>query len=93
LTETTGPTAWAELMGGSLADLTTQHKGVPLGQRIVVGGRVMDDEHRPVANIVIEIWQANSAGRYIHVREETRCHRVRLVPASRARSAAERAIC
>jgi len=69
LTETTGPNAWADLMGESLADLTTQHKGVPLGQRIVVGGRVMDDEHRPVANTVIEIWQANSAGRYIHVRD------------------------
>jgi protocatechuate 3,4-dioxygenase beta subunit len=69
LTESTGPAAWTDLMGGSLADLTTQHKGVPIGQRIVVSGRVLDEDRRPVANTVIEIWQANSAGRYIHVRD------------------------
>jgi protocatechuate 3,4-dioxygenase beta subunit len=69
LTESTGPATWADLMGGSLADLTTQHKGVPIGQRMVVSGRVLDEDRRPVPNTVIEIWQANSAGRYIHVRD------------------------
>jgi protocatechuate 3,4-dioxygenase beta subunit len=69
LTEITGPAAWPELMGDSLADLTTQHKGAPLGQRIVVSGRVLGDDGRPAANTIIEIWQANSAGRYIHLRD------------------------
>jgi protocatechuate 3,4-dioxygenase beta subunit len=69
LTESTGPAAWSDLMGGSLADLTAQHRGVPIGQRIVVSGRVLDEDRRPVANTVIEIWQANAAGRYIHVRD------------------------
>lgn len=67
LTETTGPSAWDRLMvGPSGIDLTAQHAGVPQGQRIIVSGRVLDDRARPVANTVIEIWQANAAGRYIH---------------------------
>jgi len=67
LTETTGPSAWERLMvGPSGIDLTAQHAGVPQGQRIIVSGRVLDDRARPVANTVIEIWQANAAGRYIH---------------------------
>lgn len=48
------------------ADLTTRHAGEPLGERIVVQGRVIDDEGRPVPNALIEIWQANAGGRYIH---------------------------
>jgi protocatechuate 3,4-dioxygenase beta subunit len=67
LTETTGPTdCWDQLMGGAMADLTAQHKAPPQGQRIVVSGRVLDDRGRPVPNTVMEIWQANAAGRYIH---------------------------
>jgi protocatechuate 3,4-dioxygenase beta subunit len=67
LTETTGPAGcWERLMGGALADLTAQHKGAPHGQRIVVSGRVLGDDGRPVAETVVEIWQANAAGRYIH---------------------------
>lgn len=67
LTETTGPTGcWDKLMGSARADLTTQHKAPPQGQRIVVSGRVLDDQGRPVPNTVMEIWQANAAGRYIH---------------------------
>ena len=68
LTETTGPTdAWERLMVGPAAiDLTAQHKAVPQGQRIIVSGRVLDDGGRPVPNTVIEIWQANAAGRYVH---------------------------
>jgi len=70
-TETTGPTnAWPRLMGGSLADLTTQHKAMPQGQRIIVSGRVLDDAGRPVANTVMEVWQANAAGRYIHQKDQ-----------------------
>lgn len=71
LTETTGPAGcWDQLMGASLADLTTQHKGAPIGQRIVVSGRVLDENGRLVPETVIEIWQANAAGRYIHAKDQ-----------------------
>ena len=48
------------------ADLTRQHAGEPLGERIIVTGRVLDDGGRPVPNALIELWQANAAGRYVH---------------------------
>jgi protocatechuate 3,4-dioxygenase, beta subunit len=66
ITEVTGPGSWENLMGGALADLTTQKKAPPIGQRIIVLGRVLDENHRAVPNTVMEIWQANAAGRYIH---------------------------
>jgi protocatechuate 3,4-dioxygenase beta subunit len=66
LTEVTGPDEWSDLMGRSLADLTSQHSAPPMGQRIIVSGRVLDENSRPVPNTMIEIWQANAAGRYIH---------------------------
>jgi protocatechuate 3,4-dioxygenase beta subunit len=71
LTETSGLSdCWDRLMGGAFADLTAQHEGVPLGQRIVVTGRVLDEQGRPVPRTVIEIWQANSSGRYAHTRDQ-----------------------
>ena len=71
LTETTGPGGcWDRLMGSSLADLTKQHSAEPLGQRIIVAGQVLDEDGRPVPNTVMEIWQANAAGRYIHARDQ-----------------------
>jgi protocatechuate 3,4-dioxygenase beta subunit len=70
LTETTGPNDWARLMGPAMADLTAQHAGVPQGQRIIVAGQVLDERRRPVANTVVEIWQANAAGRYIHAKDQ-----------------------
>jgi protocatechuate 3,4-dioxygenase beta subunit len=70
ITETSGPAdCWNDLMGSALADMTRQHKGEPLGQRIIVTGSVLDENARPVPNTVIEIWQANAAGRYIHSRD------------------------
>ena len=70
VTETSGPgDCWDDLMGGAMADMTKQHRGEPQGQRIIVTGRVLDENERPVPNTVIEIWQANAAGRYIHVRD------------------------
>jgi protocatechuate 3,4-dioxygenase, beta subunit len=70
LTEVTGPIgAWDRLMGPAASDLTTHHKGSPQGQRIIVSGRVLDEEGRPVPNTVIEIWQANAAGRYLHSKD------------------------
>ncbi len=47
------------------ADLTRQHAGEPLGERIIVTGRVTDSDGRPVRNTLVEIWQANAAGRYV----------------------------
>jgi len=71
LTETTGPAGcWGSLMGGSLADLTAQHKAPPQGQRIVISGRVLDESGRAIPNAVMEIWQANAAGRYIHSKDK-----------------------
>ena len=47
------------------ADLTHQHDGEPLGERIVVSGRVVDSDGRPVRHTLVEVWQANAAGRYV----------------------------
>ena len=47
-------------------DLTKQHEGEPLGERIVVAGRVLDDAGKPVRGALVEVWQANAAGRYRH---------------------------
>ncbi len=52
------------------SDLTLQHAGEPLGERMSVQGRLLDSWGRPVANQLIEIWQANAAGRYIHQRDQ-----------------------
>jgi protocatechuate 3,4-dioxygenase beta subunit len=47
-------------------DLTRQRNGEPLGERIIVSGQVLDSSGRPVPSALIEIWQANAAGRYHH---------------------------
>ena len=47
-------------------DLTVQHAGEPLGERIVVTGRLLDGDGRPIRSSLVEIWQANAAGRYAH---------------------------
>lgn len=52
------------------ADLTIQHRGEPIGERMVVTGRVTDGDGRPVAHQLVEVWQANAAGRYIHQRDQ-----------------------
>lgn len=51
------------------ADLTLNGRkdGEPLGERIIVTGRVLDEAGRPLPHALVEIWQANAAGRYIHV--------------------------
>jgi protocatechuate 3,4-dioxygenase, beta subunit len=48
-------------------DLTRQHEGEPLGERIVVHGRVQDEDGRAVRGALVEVWQANAGGRYHHV--------------------------
>jgi protocatechuate 3,4-dioxygenase beta subunit len=53
------------------ADLTRHGTtGEPLGERIVVAGRVVDEDGRPVPGALVEVWQANAAGRYIHARDQ-----------------------
>jgi protocatechuate 3,4-dioxygenase beta subunit len=66
LTEVTGPLLGEGRLGPLDHDLTRQHRGEPLGQRIVVHGRVRDGDGRPVPAALVEIWQANAAGRYRH---------------------------
>jgi protocatechuate 3,4-dioxygenase beta subunit len=69
LSEITGPTIGAERVKEQDNDLTAQHKGEPLGERIIIHGRVLDEDGLPVPGILVEIWQANAAGRYNHDRD------------------------
>ncbi|HVG85072.1 MAG TPA: protocatechuate 3,4-dioxygenase subunit beta [Vicinamibacterales bacterium] len=66
LTELTGPVYGHESIGQLDYDLTRQHPAEPVGQRVVIEGRVLDEGGRPVPQTLIEIWQANAAGRYAH---------------------------
>jgi len=66
LTEVTGPTHGSQPVTALDADLTRRHAGEPLGERIIVTGRVLDSDGRPVPDTLVEIWQANAAGRYAH---------------------------
>ena len=66
LTEVTGPVFGPESVDVKACDLTKQGHGDPLGERIIVSGRVLDENGRPVPRALVEIWQANSAGRYLH---------------------------
>ena len=66
ITEVTGPVFAPELAGPANADLTRRHRGEPIGERIIVSGRVVDQGGKPVRNTLIEIWQANACGRYQH---------------------------
>lgn len=52
------------------ADLTIQHGGQPIGERITVQGRLLGADGRPVRHQLVEIWQANAAGRYVHKRDQ-----------------------
>ena len=62
----TGPLFGPEAVGVNDHDLTRQHDGEPLGERIIVAGRVMAESGRPLAHTLVEVWQANAAGRYAH---------------------------
>lgn len=66
LTEITGPVLGHERVGETDHDLTVQHDGEPLGERIILSGRVLDSDGRPAPDTLVEIWQANAAGRYAH---------------------------
>lgn len=68
LAELAQPVYGHEMIGALDHDLTRNavRNGAPLGERIIVAGRVLDDSHRPVPHTLVEVWQANAAGRYIH---------------------------
>ena len=66
-TELTAPVYGHAQVDPADADLTLRHAGEPLGERIIVTGRVRDEDGRPVPDTLVEIWQANAAGRYVHV--------------------------
>ena len=66
LSELTGPAYPYHGLAGDNSDLTRQHAGEPVGERIILHGRVVDQDGRPVPQTLVEIWQANAAGRYAH---------------------------
>ena len=70
LSELTGPVYGHDKVREADSDLTRQHAGEPQGERIIVTGRVLDEDGRPVPSALVELWQANAAGRYVHTRDQ-----------------------
>lgn len=68
--ELTGPVFGASDVAALDHDLTRQHHGEPLGERITITGRVLDRAGRPVRGALVEVWQANASGRYAHQRDD-----------------------
>jgi protocatechuate 3,4-dioxygenase beta subunit len=66
LADLSAPVFGDETVGPADHDLTRQHGGEPLGERIRVTGRVLESDGRPVRGALVEVWQANAAGRYVH---------------------------
>ena len=65
--QTVGPFFHLGLDRPEWSDLTAGNpQGTPLGERIVIEGRVLDGDDAPVPDALIELWQANAAGRYAH---------------------------
>ena len=67
ISELTGPLYGHNPIGETDNDLTRQHASEPLGERIVVAGRVLDEDGRPVRGTLVELWQCNGAGRYLQL--------------------------
>jgi protocatechuate 3,4-dioxygenase beta subunit len=68
-TELTGPVFGDSKVLPLDADLTRQHDGAPLGERIIVHGRVIDADGHPLPDTLVEVWQANASGRYAHAQD------------------------
>ena len=68
LAQLTAPVYGADQLGPLDHDLTKNSvkNGEPVGERIIVTGRVTDEDGRPVTSTLLEVWQANAAGRYVH---------------------------
>ena len=56
-------------VGDADNDLTRHHEGEPQGERIIVAGQLLDEDARPIPGALIELWQANAAGRYRHTKD------------------------
>jgi len=69
VTETTGPDFSPEWYP-PITDISICDGHAAMGERIIVAGRVTDEDGRPVPNTMIEIWQANASGRYHHARDQ-----------------------
>jgi protocatechuate 3,4-dioxygenase, beta subunit len=69
LSELTGPLFGHNPIGETDNDLTRQCAGAPQGERIIVAGRLLDEDGRGIPNAMVEVWQANAAGRYRHSRD------------------------
>lgn len=70
LSEITGPALGAAFVKNGDNDLSRIANVDAIGERIIVSGRVLDENGRPVPDALIEIWQANAAGRYLHKRDQ-----------------------
>ncbi len=70
LSEVTGPSFGKESVDVKAFDLTRQHSGDPQGERIIVSGRVLDEDGKTVPHTLVEVWQANAAGRYLHSKDQ-----------------------
>lgn len=70
LSEITGPAFGGAFVKQGDNDLTRIASADAIGERIIVSGRVLDENGRPVPDALIEIWQANAAGRYLHKRDQ-----------------------
>ncbi|MDL9999357.1 protocatechuate 3,4-dioxygenase subunit beta [Variovorax sp. J22P240] len=72
LSEVTAPVFRAEELGPRDNDLimNAAKDGMPVGERIIVHGFVRDQYERPVANALVEVWQANASGRYRHKKDQ-----------------------
>ena len=72
LSELTGPVYGHDDIHPLDSDLTRSaaRNGEPLGERIIVVGRVLDESDRPVPNALVEVWQANAAGRYVQASDQ-----------------------
>jgi len=66
LSEVRGPSYGHGRVGTLDHDLKRQNEGEPLGERMILTGQVLDGDGRPVRNSLVELWQANAAGRYVH---------------------------
>lgn len=71
LSELTGPVFGHDMIGATDNDLIAnfKHGGEPIGPRMILYGRVLDEDARPVPGALLEIWQANAGGRYRHKRD------------------------
>lgn len=71
LSALTGPAFGEEYVGALDDDLTRNGRvnGEPLGERIIVTGQVLDEHGQAVPHTLVEIWQCNAAGRYVHKKD------------------------